>query len=221
LVRFQAVVSLRCEGHSVEDAFDLAGQALRTQGYDGGDEAVRWSYKRILKGLRDVEAAMGRSGVARGQDPEEVEAELAARKTRISRSASKAYMTLKRGAQMERLGSKRRPPAIDVPPDMSLSISEALLLPLKVLSGTEHLKRKPSLNDPLLANLLNDGDLAKAAMAFAAAHPNARGIIAFGPNPGTLCKVDAENRPSEIGIFFFIDRRLASILYRHPQMPKQ
>lgn len=209
LVRFQAVANLRFEGNNIEDAYDLAGQALRSQGYQGGDEAIRWSYKRILKGLRDVEAAMGKAGIVDGQDPEQVAADLAARKANVSNSASKAFMALKVGAQMKKLGSSKTPPVIEAPPNMELSLSEALLLSSKILPGTEYLKRELSDKDPLLGNLVNDGDIGETAMAFAREHPNERGVIAFGLKPGTTCKVDAGNRPIERGIFFIADRGLA------------
>jgi len=209
LVRFQAVVNQRFEGHSVEDAYDLAGQALRRQGYEGGDEAIRWSYKRILKGLRDVEAAIGKSGIVDGQDREQVAADLAARKASVSNAASNAFKTLRIGAQLKKLGSAKARPEIEAPPNMELSLAEALLLPSKVLPGTEYLKRALSDKDALLADLVNVGDLGKAATAFAHEHPGDRGVIAFGLKPGTMCKVDAGNRPIEQGIFFIADRGLA------------
>lgn len=207
LVRFQAVVKFRSEGHNVEEAYDLAAQALQSQGYEGGEEAIRWSYKRILKGIRDVEAAMGSPGIVR--DPKKIEEELASRKVSISHAASKAFTALRRRALLEKLGSTKTRPEIEAPPNMRLSLAEALLLPDKVLPGTEYLKRTPSEKDGLLASLVNNGDLGKAAMAFAVEHSDARGIIAFGLKPGTTCKVDAHKRPIEPGRFFFVDRGLA------------
>jgi len=209
LVRFQAVVKFRSEGQNVEEAYDLAAQDLQSQGYEGGEEAVRWSYRRILRGIRDVEAAMGESGIAHDQAPEKIEEELASRKVRISHATSKAFTALRRRALLDKLGSTKTHPEIKAPPDMKLSLAEALLLPDKVLPGPEYLKRTPSKKDGLLASLVNNGDLGKAAMAFAVEHRDARGIIAFGLKPGTTCKVDAHKRPIEPGHFFFVDRGLA------------
>jgi hypothetical protein len=209
LVRFQAVVKLRSDGHNVEDAFDLASQDLRSQGYEGGDEAVRWSYKRILKGIRDVEVAIGNSGIVRGQDFEKLEAELASRKASISVATSKAIGTLRRRAQFDKLGSTKARPEVESPPNMRLSLAEALLLSHKVLPGTEYLKRVPSEKDGVLASLVNDGNPGKAAMAFAVGNRKLRGILAFGLEPGKTCKVDNNMRALEPGVFFFIDRGLA------------
>jgi hypothetical protein len=209
LVRFQAVVKFRSEGQNVEEAYDLAAQDLQSQGYAGGEEAVRWSYRRILKGIRDVEAAMGESGIVHDQAPEKLEEDLASRKVRISHAASKAFTALRRRALLDKLGSPKPRPEIEAPPNMRLSLAEALLLADKVLPGTEYLKRTPSEKDGLLASLVNNGDLGKAAMAFAVEHRDARGIIAFGLKPGTMCKVDAHKRPIEPGRFFFVDRGLA------------
>jgi hypothetical protein len=209
LTRFQAVVNLRCEGHSVDEAYDLASEALRSQGYDGGEQAVRWSYRRILRGIRDVEAAMGEPGVVDGQDQKSVEGELTGRSAGISDATSKAITALRRRAQLDNIGSKRTRPEIEAPPNMELSVAEALLLANKVIPGAEYLKRTPSEKDGLVANLVNRGDLAKAAMQFAVDNRDVRGVIAFGLTPGTACKVDAQMRPIERGMFFFVDRGLA------------
>jgi len=216
LTRFQAVVNLRCEGHSVDDAYDLASQALRSQGYEGGEQAVRWSYRRILRDIRDVEAAMGEPGIVDGQDPKSIEAELAGRGAGISDATSKAIAALRHRAQLDSLGSTKTRPEIEAPPNMELSVAEALLLANKVLPGVEYLKRMPSEKDGLVANLVNRGDLGKAAMQFAIEHREVRGILAFGLKPGTTCKVDARMRPIERGMFFFVDRGLA-FAYNSPE----
>jgi hypothetical protein len=158
---------------------------------------------------------MGQPGIVAGPDPKSIEAELAKRSTRISNTASKAITALRRRAQLDKLGSTKPRPQIEVPPNMELSVAEALLLADKVIPGVEYLKRMPSEKDGLVANLVNRGDLGKAAMQFAVEHREVRGIVAFGLKAGTTCKVDARMRPIERGIFFFVDRGLAFTYSSH------
>jgi len=209
-VRFQAVVNLRFQGHSVNDAYDLAAQSLNKQGYRGAEEAIRKSYQRVLRNLPDVDAS-GRlkASNATKDRPEKAEKESVPGPNNVSQVTSKVIGSLRRRAQAERLGSGKPVDEIDVPAEIRLSVAQALLLADKVLPGVEYLKHWPSPEEGLLATFVNDGDPASAAMKYARENRELRGLVAFGVQQGEKCAVDTRMRPVEPGRFFFVDRGLA------------
>jgi hypothetical protein len=209
-VRFQAVVNLRFQGRSVNDAYDLAAQSLNGQGYKGAEEAVRKSYQRVLRNLPNVDARARLNEPSRAKDrPEKVEKEATPDSLSISRTTSKIIGVLKRRTQLDKLGSGKPVAEIDVPAEIRLSVAQALLLADKILPGTDYLKHWPSPEDGLLATLVNEGDPASAAMTYARENRELRGLVAFGVQRGKKCAVDTRMRPVEPGRFFFVDRGLA------------